>query len=98
MNTRFVQRVATCPAAIRRFVPWVTLCFLKQRKNKVEKPLEPTQQELVVIASEQAGFSKRVDIGHNSSEQERFVMLVEESPHRITNNLLNINLLKGLES
>ena len=29
----------------------------------MEAPLEPTQEELVVIASEEAGFSNTVDVG-----------------------------------
>ena len=37
--------------------------LLESKKEQVEKPPEPTQQELVVIASEEAGFSKTVDVG-----------------------------------
>ena len=35
----------------------------ESKEEQVEKPLEPTQQELVVIASEGAGFSNTVDDG-----------------------------------
>ena len=41
-------------------MPWATPCFLSQRKNQVKEPLEPTQHELVVKASQEAGFPKRI--------------------------------------
>ena len=73
------------------------MCFLNQRKTS-GKPPEPTQQELVVTASEEAGVSKKHCMLANSREQERSVMLVEESLHSSANTLSNQDPSKGLES
>ena len=59
----------------------------ESKKEQVKEPPEPTQQELVVKASEEAGFSNTLDCLVNSSEQERYVMLVEEALHRIANSV-----------
>ena len=59
MNNRFVRWVTVCSAAIRQFVPWVTTCFLVKDRQE-QKRIEPTRQELVVIASEEAGFSNLI--------------------------------------
>ena len=62
----------------------------------MRKPHEPTQQELVVIASEEDGFTKKRWMLVNSSEQERSVMLVEEALHRVAKNLPHKDLSKDL--
>ena len=55
--------------------------LLETRKEHVETLLEPTQQELVVLASEEAGFSNTVDVGQFF--RTRAVMLVEEALRRV---------------
>ena len=60
MNSRFVQWVTTCSAAIRWFVLWDNV-LLESKKELLKEPPEPTQRELVVKASR--WFSKTVDVG-----------------------------------
>ena len=50
-----------------------------------------------MIDSEEAGSRKHWMLV-NSSEQEQFVMLVEEALRRVANNIPKLDLLKGLES
>ena len=69
--------------------------LLESKKEQMEEPREPTQQELVIITSEEAGFSKTVV---KSSEPELSMMLAEEALHRIAKNLPNQHLLKAIES
>ena len=64
MNSRFVQCMTVCSAAICLFVPWVaTYARLEPQKEQVKQPPEPTQQELAVKASQQPGFRSTVDVG-----------------------------------
>ena len=56
-----------------------------------------TKQELVVVASKEAGFSKAVDVV-NFSEQEQSVILVEEALRHIANNLPDHGLWKDPQS
>ena len=57
MNSRFVQWVTS-------FVPWVgDHVLLESKREQVNKPLEPTQQELVDKASHEEGFSETFDVG-----------------------------------
>ena len=50
MNSRFVQWVTTCSAAIRWFVLWDNV-LLESKKELSKEPPEPTQRELIVKVS-----------------------------------------------
>ena len=78
-NSRFVQWVPTC--SHHEFVLWdpcashhkpqvctvVDHVLLESREEQVKEPPEPTQQELVVQASEEAGFAKGWSILRNKT-------------------------------
>ena len=65
--------------------------LLESEKEQVKEPLEPTQQELVVKASQGAGFSETIDV---SPEGDPYAMHIEEGLRRVASNLLDQDLSK----
>ena len=60
----------------------------------MKEPLEPTQQELVVKASQETVFSKEQSMLVSSPERDRCAMLMEEALRRTANNLQDQDPLK----
>ena len=70
----------------------------ESKKTTGERTTEPTQQELVAKASQKAGFSKKKkkqSILVNSSERERFAMVMGQTFRRAANNLTDQVQSKG---
>ena len=61
-NSRIVQWMTIFSAVIRRFAVDDNV-LLESKKEQVKQAPEPSQHELVLKASEEAGFSKTVDVG-----------------------------------
>ena len=67
--------------------------LLESEKEMVEEPPQPTQQELVVKASHDAGFSNTIGIGQCSG-QDRNAILTEDGLHQLAKNWTNRDLWK----
>ena len=68
------------------------MCFFESRTEQ-ENALEPTQQELLLKASQEVGSRKRLNWG-NSLEQDRSAMLEDIGLYQLAENLKQPDLLE----